>query len=102
MNVMIASFGGVFQSPGSGEMGPGMWTWGFHMGWFPIILVGLFWIAVIVAILLFIRWLIVSTGHRNRDARPKDSALEVLRMRYAKGEINKQEFEEKRKDLVQE
>ncbi len=101
MDVMIGSFRGVFQPPGSEEIGPGMWTWGFHMGSFSIILMGLFWIAVIVAILFFIRWLIVSTGHRNRDARPQDSALEVLRMRYAKGEINKEEFEEKRKDLLQ-
>lgn len=101
MNVMIASFRGVLQPPGSGEMGPGMWTWGFHMGWFSTLLMGLFWIAVMVAILFLIRWLVVSTSHRNREAGPKDSALEILRMRYAKGEINKEEFEEKRKDLLQ-
>ncbi len=101
MNLMIVSFRGAFQPPGSGEMGPGMWTSGFHMGWFPMILMGLFWIAVIVAILFSIRWLIVSTGHRNREAKPKDSALEVLKMRYAKGEINKEEFQEKKKDLLQ-
>ncbi len=101
MNAMIASFRNAYEPPGPGEMGPWMWTWGFHMGWFSIILMGLFWIAVIVAILFLIRWLMVSTSHRNREARLKDSALEVLRMRYAKGEINKEEFEEKRKDLLQ-
>jgi putative membrane protein len=101
MNVMIGSFRGAFQPPGSGEMGPWMWTWGFHMGWFSIILMGFFWIAVIVTILFLIRWLIVSTSHSNREGRSKDSALEILRIRYAKGEINKEEFEEKRKDLLE-
>ena len=31
---------------------------------------------------------------------PADSALEILKKRYARGEINREEFEEKKKDLV--
>jgi len=99
MEALIALFRGVFQPPGPGEMGPRMWSWEYHTGLFPIIL--LFWIAVIIAILFLIRWLIVSTRHKNREARPTDSALEILKIRYAKGEINKEEFEEKKKDLGQ-
>jgi putative membrane protein len=99
MVAMIALFKGAFQLPGSGEMGPRMWGWEYHMGLFSIVLMGLFWIAVIVAILFLIRWLIVSTSHRNREARLTDSALEILKIRYAKGEIKKEEFEEKKKDL---
>jgi putative membrane protein len=97
MVATIALFKGAFQPPGSGEMGPRMWGWEYHMGWFSIILIGLFWIAVIVAILFLIRWLIVSASHKK--AKPTDSPLEILRIRYARGEINKQEFEEKKKDL---
>jgi uncharacterized membrane protein len=41
-----------------------------------------------------IRWLI-SQGKESRS----DSALEILRQRYARGEINKEEFEAKKKDL---
>jgi len=99
MNIVIALFRGAFQPPGSGEMGPRMWGWEYHGGLFSIVLMGLFWIAVIVAILFLIRWLFVSRPHGNRGAKPTDSALEILKIRYAKGEINKEEFEEKRKDL---
>jgi len=99
MNAMIALFRGPFGPPGSGEIGPRMWGWEYHMGLFSVVLMGLFWIAVIVAILFLIRWLVVSTIHGNREARPTDSALEILKIRYAKGEINKDEFEEKKKDL---
>jgi len=61
-------------------------------------MMGLFWIAVIVVILFLIRRLAQSSSHRRREVR-SDSALEILRMRYAKGEINKEEFGQKKKDL---
>jgi putative membrane protein len=100
MNVPIALFRDILQPPGHGEMGSWMWTWQYHMGWFSIVLIFLFWIAIIVAILFLIRWLAVSTRHhRDRKARPTDSALEILKIRYAKGEIDKEEFEQKKRDL---
>ena len=79
--------------------GPGMMGWGYGMGWFGIIIMAAFWIAVIVGIVFLIRWLVVSTRTGGRGDRPEDSALEILKRRYARGEINKEEFEEKRKDL---
>jgi len=68
-----------------------MWgAWGIGMG----LLMLLFWGAVIVGIVLVIRWLI-SQG----KASPSDTALQILRQRYARGEINKEEFEAKKRDL---
>ncbi len=68
-----------------------MWgAWGLGMG----IMMLLFWGLVIVAIVLGIRWLI-GQGSAPRS----DSALEILRQRYARGEINKEEFEAKKRDL---
>ncbi len=70
------------------------------MGFLSTILSFLFWMAVIVAILFFIRWLVVSNRHHtDQKAGPTDSALEILKIRYAKGEIGKEEFEEKKRDL---
>jgi putative membrane protein len=76
-----------------------MWGWGFSMAWLSLIIMAAFWIAVILAILFLIRWLVTSTRHGNIQSKPRDSALDILRMRYAKGEINKEEFEDKKKDL---
>ena len=69
----------------------GLWgIWGFGMMLFML----LFWALIITGIVLGIRWLI-------RQGRPEmsDSALEILRQRYARGDINREEFEAKRKDL---
>lgn len=68
-----------------------MWgAWGIGMG----LLMLLFWGVVIVGIVFGIRWLI-SQG----KASPPDTALDILRQRYARGEINKEEFEAKKRDL---
>jgi putative membrane protein len=68
-----------------------MWgAWGIGMG----LLMLLFWGAVIVGIVVGIRWL-VSQGKVSQS----DTALDILRQRYARGEINKEEFEAKKRDL---
>ena len=70
---------------------PMMWgAWGFGMMFMMI----LFWGLIIVAVVVGIRWLL-GQGKESRS----DSALEILRQRYARGEINKEEFETRRKDL---
>lgn len=79
-------------------MGPGMMGWGgYGMGWFGSIIMAVFWVAVIVGIIFLIRWLAVSSGYGGRGAG--DSPLEILKKRYARGDINKEEFEQKKKDL---
>lgn len=71
---------------------PMMWgAWGVGM----MLMMVLFWVLIIVAVVLGIRW-VLGQGKESRT----DSALEILRQRYARGEINKEEFESKRKDLI--
>jgi len=82
-----------------GHMGPGTEGWGYGAGWIWSIIMLAFWIAVIVGLVFLIRWLVISTGVGGR-ARPEESALEILKRRYARGEIDKQEYEEKKKDLA--
>ena len=80
-------------------MGPGMMGWGFGIGWVWTILMVAFWIAIIVGIFFFIRWIAKSSGSGSREAKSEDSATEILKKRYARGEINKEEFEEKKRDM---
>ena len=90
----------MFPMEGKAQMGPGMMGGGYGMSGLGQIIMLAFWIAVIVGIVFLIRWLILSTRTEGHKAHPKDSALEILRKRYAKGEIDKDEFEEKKKDLI--
>jgi putative membrane protein len=78
----------------------GDWGWGMHpMSWMwgawglgMLVMMVVFWGLVIAGIVLAIRWL------AGQGARP-DRALDILRERYARGEINKDEFDAKQRDL---
>jgi putative membrane protein len=71
--------------------------YGDHGGWwgigpFPMLL---FWVVVIVAVVVLVKWL----ADRPGNAPHGNSARDILKERYARGEIDKEEFEQKRRDL---
>ncbi|SPP66309.1 SHOCT domain-containing protein [Nitrospira lenta] len=68
-------------------------------GWVGYVLMVVFWTLVILALVLWIKSWLEQKGFGSASREP-ESALEILKKRYARGEINKQEFEEKRKDLL--
>jgi putative membrane protein len=87
-------------SPGAGQYscwGPHMMGWGG--GWSGMIFGPLMMILVlalpVAALVLLIRWL----GGSRSSASPGQTPLDILRERYARGEIDKEEFEERRRTL---
>lgn len=80
-------------------MGPMMGWNGGGWGWgFGFISMFLFWALLIVAVVALIRWTTSASGH-GWAAGGGDRALELLRERYARGEIGREEFEAKKQDL---
>ncbi|HUS52489.1 MAG TPA: SHOCT domain-containing protein [Thermohalobaculum sp.] len=73
-----------------------MWGGGWH-GWFFGPLMMVFWLVILVgAVILIARWLGASGHIESRRKAPGSDALDILRERFAKGEIDKAEFEERR------
>jgi putative membrane protein len=76
---------------------------GWGGGWFgmifgPLFMILLLAVAIATAVVL-VRWLAGSmTGFHMQQARP--TALDVLAERFARGEIDKDEFEERRRLLA--
>lgn len=62
---------------------------------------GFFWF-IGIAILILIIWTVVKgTNNRNSNSAGKKSALDILKERYARSEINKEEFYEKKKIITE-
>ena len=98
----LAPLGALAQTQEGGRY-PGTWDHPYMMGgWgsmvFGPIMMLLFWGLIIVAIVLAVRWL----GGGAVGAAPpqaRKTPLEILQERFARGEIDKDEFEERKRLL---
>ena len=81
----------------------GRWMMGdWGMGWFGMIFMIIFWGLIIVGLVLLIRWLIQNTsGKGQTSVRTGSNAMDILKERYARGEISRDEFESMKKDILQ-
>lgn len=77
--------------------------YGYYGNWGGPMLGGLIMLIFWVAVIFFIIWLMrggKSHFHHGCNGDKNKDALDILKERYAKGEINKEEFETKKKDLA--
>ena len=84
-----------WQNPQTNMMQGMMGNWGYGLGYwnFWCIIGLLVWMGIMVLIIWFIYTFIIK-----REAVP-EIPINVLKKRYAKGEINKKQFEEMKKEL---
>ena len=68
------------------------WYGGMHPGWF--------WIGPVVGVILLfaVLWMVYRAANRT-GATPDDTPEQILKRRYARGEIGREEYEQKLVDL---
>lgn len=92
------------SAPAYAQMYPGYgydgWGWGWgHMIFGSVMMIG-FWAGVILVVILAVRWLGGGTRHKHTESSNRTQALDVLKERFARGEIDQQEFEERKRLLI--
>lgn len=79
-----------------------MGSWGWGWGLAGMLMMTVFWVAVILLIVYVLRSSAGQNGGSGpRSAGSADGALTVLRERYARGEIDRDEYEARRRALDQ-
>ncbi len=91
---MMGGYGGM------GGMMRGFGAQGFPYNPVGSILTLAFWALIIAGIVLLVIWLVRNVGRSGLSSPSSNEALEVLKTRYAKGEITKDQYEEMRRVLA--
>ena len=95
---MLTSLASIY-GPNMQYHGPGP---GFFNQWPHMMPFGgfFFWILIIVAVIILV--IVVSKSKnsgRNQNVSSRETPLEILKKRYAKGELTKEEFERMKQDI---
>lgn len=73
-----------------------MMSWGGGWGFFGMVHMVLWWLLLVLGIVVLAKWVFGGAGGRKAS---EDQALNLLRERYARGDIGKEEFESRKRDL---
>lgn len=74
--------------------GMGTFGWGMGFGW---IFMLIFWALIVIGLITVVQWIFSNKPESHISV--EKSALQILEERYARGEIEREEFEQKKKDL---
>jgi putative membrane protein len=86
---------GCMRGPYFGRMG----GWDHLMGYWYY--GGFMWLILLIALGVAVYFILRTGKLKGPDSSPAETPLDILKKRYAKGEINKDEYEQKKKDLEQ-
>ena len=95
MTGLLVSCGrdGYYGGQGPGRWGGHMMNYGYGYG-------GMFmWIIFLIVIGLLIYFIVQAQKTKGQTPTQNESHLDILKKRYAKGEITKEEYERMKKDL---
>ncbi|WP_240756904.1 SHOCT domain-containing protein [Natronorubrum bangense] len=95
VTLLVTATGSVAAQQGTNGYGGMMndgWGWGMFGGW------GFLWLLLLVGLIVLVVSA-VNGSDQSQDGEQPDRALAELRERYARGEINEEEFEERRRTL---
>ena len=74
------------------------WGMGFGLGWFSMII---FWVLLILGIVYLVKIIAGSPKKGDKEGTDKEgTAIDILKKRYAKGEISKEEFDKIKDDIA--
>lgn len=95
--MMGPSMMGWYGSPGASGGVPTGWSWGLAtgLGWLSMLA---FWGVVLLGLILLVRW---GGGTSEPRGASRESAQDILKRRYAAGEITRGEYEQMREVLGQ-
>jgi putative membrane protein len=89
---MMGGYGPRTITPGQGG-----WAWGLAMGFGGLMMLA-FWGVLIVGVALLVRWL-SGAATAPGESPPRESPLDILKRRYAAGEVTHEEYERIRQEL---
>ncbi|MBU0587699.1 MAG: SHOCT domain-containing protein [Gammaproteobacteria bacterium] len=73
---------------------------GFGFGFGGLFMI-LWWVIIIVGILALVRWMSKSSGSDRSASSTSKSAMDILKERYARGEIDAQEYQKIKRELME-
>jgi len=89
-NEDVGGMMGMMNMMGSGMMGNYPAYYGYNNFW------NVLWLVFLIGVIALIGWLIHKFTKRGKES---ETPINILQKRYAKGEINKKQFDEMKKEL---
>ncbi len=92
---MMQMMMGGWSSPFGSNSSNNMMNFGYGFGFLGWVFMVLWWVIIVVVIVVLVKWL----ADQFKDKVSNKTALDILKERYARGEIDKSEFEDKKRGL---
>lgn len=89
----------VFSQQYSQSPGQHMWYGGWHAGFFGPLMMIVLVVAVVLAVVLLVRYFRTDSRPPGPPSSAEKSPMDILKERFARGEIDKDDYHEKLRTL---